>query len=110
MVKSFNFSISFSKPFKMLKRKLKLFVIFASFSIIQSYPVYLESTKVDDHFNFYSFESENDEKIPIAKKLKQSEIEDFCYISNIADKEGKNCGCFLFDENHVVTSAKCLME
>lgn len=101
---------SSSKSFKMFKRKIQLFLIFSSFSINLANSLYLDSDEPKD-FDFYSLKSKSDEKIPlsIARKLQISEIDDFCYIKNEELSE-ENCGCFQFDENYVVASAKCLME
>lgn len=90
----------------MLKRELKLFVIFSIFVLIKSHPLNLNQDEFYDDFTFYSFESFSNEKLPltIEKKLQNDELDDFCYLSS----EEKTCGCSIFDELHVLTSVECL--
>lgn len=44
------------------------------------------------------------------KQVNKGEFLDFCYISVVFAEKYKNCGCVIYDEMHVVTSARCVVE
>jgi hypothetical protein len=96
----------------MLRRKFQLLVILASFSLIQTYPLHLESGDVDvSHFQPFAAEFLRfKDKVPTTKYAKHGEVNEFCYLVMKFKNKWQTCGCFVFDKYHVVTSARCLVE
>lgn len=104
--------ISFSKPFNMTRLKIELLAFFATFSLFQSYPLYLKPGKIDSsHHQPFAIEFlKFKEKNPSTVNAKHGEVNEFCYLSIKFQSKRQTCGCFLLDKYHVVTSARCLME
>lgn len=44
------------------------------------------------------------------KPIKKGEFTDFCYLSVFFEQKYKNCGCAIYDNKHVITSARCVVE
>lgn len=44
------------------------------------------------------------------KPIKKGEFTDFCYLSVFFEQKYKNCGCVIYDNKHVITSARCVVE
>lgn len=57
-------------------------------------------------------ENENDlvSKISNGKPLKRGEFLEFCYLSIQFNNKFQTCGCFIWNKNFVVTTARCVQE
>lgn len=44
------------------------------------------------------------------KAIKKGEFTDYCYLSVFFEQKYKNCGCAIYDDKHVITSARCVVE
>ena len=43
-------------------------------------------------------------------KAKNGENLDFCYLSIRFHQKSQSCGCFIYDNNYVATTARCVYE
>jgi hypothetical protein len=102
---------------------MKILIIFSVFFakvLSTPNPYYIEPGKItiDSHEEFLS-EQENEKlnskfetegRIALGTPAKKGEFNELCYISVTFFNKQQTCGCFIYDEQNVVTSARCLRE
>ena len=96
---------------------MKLFVVFALFIVAaQAVPYYMPPGIVtgDDQEDFLkelqTTGAKIGEKIATGTEPKKGEYPDLCYLSIQFYEKSMSCGCWIYDKQHVVTSARCVIE
>ena len=49
-------------------------------------------------------------RIASGNEAKKGEFPEFCYLSVRFYEKSVSCGCWIYDKQHIVTSARCLVE
>lgn len=99
---------------------MKFFVVFALFvAAAQAEPFFMEPGLVnaETHDEFLKeiatltpTGGKVNEKIASGTEAKKGEFPDFCYLSIGFYEKTKSCGCWIYAQQWVVTSARCVVE
>lgn len=96
---------------------MKFFVVFALFIVAaQAVPYYMPpglvtaDTQEDFLKDLQSSGAKIGEKIASGSEPKKGEYPDLCYLSIQFYEKTQSCGCWVFDKQYVVTSARCVTE
>lgn len=96
---------------------MKFFVVFALFIVAaQATPFYMPPGLINaETQEEYLKELETSgakigEKIASGSEAKKGEFPEFCYLSTQFYEKSMSCGCWIYNKQHVVTSARCVVE
>lgn len=85
--------------FKLIKERMKILIIFWALAIAMSLASPVSKSKKYE-----------DQKISSGAPIKNGEFLDFCYLKIRFVTIEKTCGCTIFEENVIATTARCLYE
>jgi hypothetical protein len=83
---------------------MKFFLLF-SLTFVAAYGFYTAPGEINAE-NFEDFE----QRIASGTALKKGLFLDLCYISINFFQKQQTCGCLIFSEQYVVTTARCVVE
>ena len=96
---------------------MKFFVIFSLFIVAaQAVPYYMApglvtaDTQEDFLKELETSGAKVGNKIASGTEPKKGEYPDFCYLSIKFYEKSMSCGCWIYDKQHVITSARCITE